>query len=224
MGLPAVHQWAAVVAITVALVGAGVAEQRGLGPDISLAGLAYTVTATLMDAIMYVFTEHALEPPAGRGAEGVTPHRGPDPAELCTLVGLFNFPVAAFYVVTVVAHGRWDDYVAEPIAHNGCGGTQMLALGLWVAQSGVYFGHYMSFYYTVGGSSSVAAGVNKAVQVSHDLERALTMPRQFTPFSSSSNSFSCRSSSSCTAAAAAAAACRCRLLRQHRLTAAAATA
>ena len=90
------HQWAAVVAITVALVGTGVAEQRGAGPNISPSGLAYTVAATLMDAIMYVFTEHALaEKSAGR-ASGA--RAAPDPAELCTLVGLYNMPVAVFYV------------------------------------------------------------------------------------------------------------------------------
>eukprot|EP01051_Picozoa_sp_SAG22_P011034 SAG22_NODE_1031_length_5932_cov_2.590948_4_plen_378_part_00 len=89
---------------------------------------------------------------------------GPDAAELCALVGLINLPLASIYVVGFTLAGHWPDYVADPIRHNGCGGTAGLVAWLWLLQAGMYFLHYLSFYYTVSSASSVAAGVNKAVQ------------------------------------------------------------
>lgn len=59
---------------------------------------------------------------------------------------------------------RWDSYVAEPIEHNGCGGTFESVAYLWCLQSVMYWAHYLSFYWVAKQGSSVAAGVNKAIQ------------------------------------------------------------
>eukprot|EP01052_Picozoa_sp_SAG31_P013539 SAG31_NODE_816_length_11865_cov_38.805116_6_plen_254_part_00 len=174
-----VQQWLAIAAITVVLVAtAGVdqgnATDGGTFDQQRLIGLAATLVATLADAIMYVFSEQVLSCSTSSGKNQASAadlqgepemltHR-PDAAELCTLVGLVNLPLALIYVSVFTAAGHWSDYVSEPISHNGCGGTVAIVVALWLLQAAMYWAHYLSFYYTVAGASSVAAGVNKAVQ------------------------------------------------------------
>eukprot|EP01043_Picozoa_sp_COSAG02_P035867 COSAG02_NODE_2594_length_8461_cov_189.802320_7_plen_254_part_00 len=110
-------QWVAILAITAVLV--ATAGTPGSGGSERSIGVVCTLVATLMDAIMYVSAEHALNPQQGSGARGrlstharlvnddpdkelrvelsaptnvaATPE-GVTPAEIVVTVGLINLP------------------------------------------------------------------------------------------------------------------------------------
>ena len=175
-------QWGAIVAITAVLVAtAGSPSSAGDGRAL---GIICTLVATLMDAVMYVCAEHALNPKKGSGAAGSLstrlsgsarePGDGPEeeeeedegvtPAEIVTIVGLINLPAVLLYIIGFSLSGHWSEYVAEPIARNGCGGTAWSVFWLWALQAFMYWAHYLSFYWVAKQGSAVAAGVNKAIQ------------------------------------------------------------
>ena len=86
------------------------------------------------------------------------------PAEMTAVVGLVNLPLVLLYVAAYSLAGRWDDFVSEPIEHNGCGGTYRNVAFLWVMQGFMYWAHFFSFFWVTKQGSAVAAGVNKAIQ------------------------------------------------------------
>ena len=87
-----------------------------------------------------LFQGSAREPgdEEGEQDEGVTP------AEIVTIVGLINLPVVLLYIIGFSLSGHWDEYVAEPIARNGCGGTAWSVFWLWALQAFMYWAHYLS--------------------------------------------------------------------------------
>ena len=114
-------QWAAIFAITGVLIATAGNPANGGGKG-HATGVICTLVATLMDAVMYVSAEHALNPTKGSGVPGRLSSRmrlsesaagtelrtelsagessseAVTPAEIVVVVGLVNLPVVLLYV------------------------------------------------------------------------------------------------------------------------------
>lgn len=101
---------------------------------------------------MYVLSERALQA-----------KEGPTETEICAGVGIVNLAITVLYIAAYSAAGQFPKFVLGPIRDSGessVGGV----FGVWACLSVVLALHYYSFYCVIHSSSSVAAGVNKALQ------------------------------------------------------------
>lgn len=103
-----------------------------------------------------------LHRPLQEGTRNRDLNCGPTPNEISTAVGAFNLGISLAYVGIYSAAGLWRTWVTDQI--DAKGGDSRLVVSFWVVQALIMWLHYLTFYYSVGCTSAVAAAVNKAVQ------------------------------------------------------------
>lgn len=146
-------QWAAVLLVTLGLAVTAAAGEAKSFDKRFLFGCLATLAAALADAFMYVLSEWAM-----------AHEDGPSEEEVCAGIGATNLVITLLYIGAYSAFGDFRTFVLDPIHQSGDHKSVGTVFGLWGVMAIILLAHYLSFYYVVNTTSSVAAGVNKAMQ------------------------------------------------------------